>query len=44
MSNIERISPFYCGSQRADWDCYNCGTCKLGYHLRPDVKALGGGE
>ena len=27
----DRIRPFYCGTQKADWACRNCYQCKKGY-------------
>ena len=27
----QRHAPFYCGTQRADWHCYNCARCTKGY-------------
>lgn len=26
-----KIAVFYCGSQRGDWKCFNCDSCKKGY-------------
>lgn len=27
----EKHLPFYCGSQRMDWTCFNCAQCAKGY-------------
>jgi len=27
----DRHIPFYCGSQKMDWHCYNCSNCTKGY-------------
>jgi len=27
----ERVRPFYCGTQKADWACRNCFKCAKGY-------------
>jgi len=29
--STDRHTPFYCGSQRADWKCYNCDFCTKRY-------------
>ncbi len=30
-SNSDRVRPFYCGTQFADWTERNCARCKHGY-------------
>jgi len=35
MIMSKKIYPFYCGSQKCDWNCYNCSQCAKGYD---DVK------
>ena len=30
-SALPRVTPFYCGSQRMDWKCYNCDFCTKRY-------------
>ena len=31
LVETERHTPFYCGSQRMDWKCYNCDFCTKRY-------------
>lgn len=30
-SASSRVTPFYCGTQRMDWKCYNCDFCTKRY-------------
>ena len=32
-----KIRPFSCGTQSADWESSNCDRCKKGAHRRPDA-------
>lgn len=33
---MERVRPFYCGTQKADWLADNCGNCHKGYNEKTD--------